>query len=393
MYKIGNLRVFFRPFLWVFLTIVSFLAASPAELQAVEMRAARRITIPLGEVISGNLYAAASELSVAGRVDGDLVAAGGNISLMGVVSRDAIIAGGRINVSGQIGGDLRAAGGQILLSGKVNGDLVVAAGTVHVLPGALVGGDVVLAGGDVLLDGVLVRSVKAVAGQMVLSGTVSGPVGVRTGKLVIGEHADLENELAYFSPEEASVHPQAKVKGPVTFHMISGMDQDWLRFILRRLGVAFFFLRFAMTLVAGLLGYFLLRKPSQDLVSHALSHFGREFLLGFVLFFVIPPAIFLILLTVVGAPVAFLGGLVHLSVGMVAVIYSGIALGTLLLKLLRRKAEYEVSWAAILVGIPIAFLVRLVPYFGFLFNATFFLVIFGTLYQRVWSIVRGGTQS
>ena len=94
-----------------------------------------------------------------------------------------------------------------------------------------------------------------------------------------------------------------------------------------------------------------------------------------------------------GAPVAFLGGLVHLSVGIVAVIYTGIALGTLILKLLRHKAEYEVSAAAVLVGIPVAFLVRLVPYFGFLVNAIFFLAIFGTLYQRFWTIIRGGTPS
>jgi hypothetical protein len=75
-------------------------------------------------------------------------------------------------------------------------------------------------------------------------------------------------------------------------------------------------------------------------------------------------------------------------VGVLSVIYSGIALGTLIVKWLRRKPAYQVGWKAILLGIPLAFLVRLVPYVGFLINATFFLVVFGALYQRFWILAR-----
>ena len=170
------------------------------------------------------------------------------------------------------------------------------------------------------------------------------------------------------------------------------MDQNWLRLTMRRAGIAFFILRFAMTLVAGLLGFFLLRRVSQDLVQYALGNFGKEFLRGFVLFFVIPPAIFLVAITVVGAPIAFLVGLFHLSVGIVSIIYAGIALGTLLLKWAQHKPSFEVTWQAVLLGIPLAFLVLLVPYVGFLFNATFFLVIFGALYQRFWILLRRSAQ-
>lgn len=372
----------------IFVSILLLLMVFPRMLAAMDMRAGRRVTIHPGEVVPSNLYVAGRQISVSGRIDGDLTAAGGKISLDGTVVDDVTVGGGQIRVAGQVGGDLRAAGGKLELSGRINGDLVVAGGVVRVLPGTIIGGDVVLAGGDVVLEGTMARSVKTVAGQLLLNGAISGPVGIRAESLVIGEHARLENELTYFSPKEASIHSSAQVGGPVTFHLISGMDQNWLRFLMGRLGVAFFILRFAMTLGAGLLGYWLLRKPTQELVEYSLKNFGGEFLRGFVLFFVIPPAIFLLAITIVGAPVAFLGGLLHLSVGMVAIIYSGIALGTLTLKWLRRKPEFDVSWQAVLLGIPIAFLVRLVPYVGFLLNATFFLVIFGALYQHFWLIVR-----
>lgn len=363
----------------------------PSVLHAMDMRAGRRVTVPAGEVVATNLYIAAGEIYFSGTVEGDLTAAGGDISLDGTIANDVTVGGGQVHIDAQIGGDLRVVGGQVYLSGKVNGDLVVAGGVVRVLPDAIVGGDVVLAGGDVVLEGNLVRSVKAVGGKMLLNGTIVGPVSVRANSLAIGQDASLGDDLAYFAPAEAQIDKSAKIAGTITFHMISGMDQNWLRLLMRRAGIAIFLMRFAMTLGAGLLGFLLLRRASEDLVQYALGNFGKEFLRGFVLFFVIPPAIFLVAITVVGAPVAFLGGLFHLSVGIVSVIYSGIALGTLVLKWLRHTPAFEVSWKAILLGIPLAFLVRLVPYFGFFFNAIFFLVIFGSLYERFWLLIRGST--
>ena len=388
MYHKSDCCTFGTRFSPVFFSFLLLLMAFPSLVHAIDMRAGRRVTVPAGEVVTTNLYIAAGEVYIAGSVEGDLTVAGGEISLDGTVANDVTAGGGQIRVNAQIGGDLRVAGGRVYLSGRVNGDLVVAGGVVRVLPGAIVGGDVVLAGGDVILEGTLVRSVKAVAGKILLNGTITGPVNVRTESLALGEGASLDDELAYFAPEEAMIDENAKMNGPVTFHMTSGMDQNWLRLAMRRAGIAFFILRFAMTLGAGLLGFFLLRKPTQALVQFALGNFSREFLRGFVLFFVIPPAIFLAAITVVGVPVAFLGGLFHLSVGIVSVIYAGIAIGTLLLKQAQHKPSFEVTWQAVLLGISLAFLVRIVPYLGFLFNAVFFLVIFGAIYQRFWITLR-----
>ncbi|HWP84213.1 MAG TPA: hypothetical protein VNN17_03415, partial [Terriglobia bacterium] len=270
---------------------------------------------------------------------------------------------------------------------------LAAGGRLRILPEATIGGDMILAGGDVILEGSLARSLRAVAGKILLNGAIAGPASVRTETMTIGASASLEDALSYFAPQEAAVDPAAKLKGPVSFHLISGMDQAWLRWLLRRAGIAFFILRFAMTLAAGLLLFFLLQRVSQELIAFTLEHFWRELLLGFILFFVIPPVIFLIAITVVGVPVAFLGGLFHLGVGILSVIYSGIAIGALVLQRVRADSAPVVSWSAVLIGIPTAFLVSLVPYFGLLLNAAFFLAVFGTIYQRFWTLLRGARAS
>ena len=386
MSGLARIRAMNRSFL--LLLALAFIAdLKPAF--AIDMRAGREISVASGEVVAENLYVATTTLFISGRVDGDLTAACSRAFIDGTVTRDVALGAGSIQMNGHVGGDFRVAGGQVVLAGKIDGDLVIAGGTVRLLPAGYVAGDVILAGGTLTVDGGMARSLKAVAGEIVLNGAVAGPVEVRTSSLTVGDNARLSDVLTYFSPEEARISKTAVVKGPITFHVISGMDQDWFRVILGRLGVAFLFIRFLMTLGAGLLGYFLLPKPSQALVSYALDNFGREFARGFLLFFIFPPAIFLIFITVIGAPVAFLGGLTLLIVGIVSIIYSGIALGTLLLKHFRHQRQYQVSWAAVLIGIPLAFLVRLVPYAGFLFNAVFFLAVFGALYKRFWVILRG----
>jgi cytoskeletal protein CcmA (bactofilin family) len=388
MYQIANPSSSLGDHFWRWLSPLLLLLLMPVQLHAIDVRAARHVSILPGETIRTNLYVAGGDVSIAGRVEGDLTVGGGDIYLTGAVLNDVTVGGGQVRFDGQIGGDLRIAGGQVFIGGKINGDLVLAGGRVRILPSAVVGGDVVLAGGTVVIEGALIRSLKAVAGDAFLNGTVSGPVNLRSGTVGVGEHANLEAAFDYFAPNEAVIDKAARIKGPVAFHMTSGMDQTWFRLLLRRMGVAFFLLRFTMTLVAGLLGFFLLRRQSQELVEYALSHFGLEFIRGFVLFFVIPPAIFLIAITIVGAPVAFLGGLFHLSVGVVAVIYAGIALGTLLFAKARKSSQYQVTWQAVIVGIVLGFLVRIVPYVGFFFNAVFFLVIFGSLYERFWLLVR-----
>jgi len=388
MYQIGDLCRKPRFFLAILFASWAFLITFPTPLHSVDLRAGRRVSIPFGETVNGDLYTAAGELLISGSVNGDLIAAGGDVILNGAVSYDTEVLGGQVQVNGKIGGDLRIAAGEIDLNGSVVGDLVVAGGQVRVHSGASVGGDVLLAGGEVLLEGDLGKSLKAAGGDVTMNGRIGGPVRLRAGKVVIGERANLESELTYFAPDEAEIREGARIAGPIHFFVVSGMDQNWFQRGVHGLDFAFYSLGFMMTLVAGLLVCIFLRKLSQGLIAYALPNFGKELLRGFVLFLVIPAAIFLMFVTVVGAPFAFVTGMMHLAFGMIAIVFTGIAEGALLRKRIQKKEQYEVTWKAALLGIPLAFLISLVPYAGFVVNAIFFLVIFGSLYERFWILIR-----
>ena len=372
--------------------LLALLFAFPFAAKAAEFRVGQRVTIPAGQTISGNLYVAAGEAALSGNVAGDLVCAGGNVFLAGTVSEDVVVGGGDLTVQGRVGKDLRLAAGRVSLSGQVGGDFVVAGGQVRILSGATIGGDLVVAGGEVILEGAVRGAVRAAGGEITINDAVTGPVRVRATSLTIGERARLGGELTYWAPREAAIHPGAQLGGPVTFNMIAGMDRDWLGSVVRRLGIAVLFLTLLMSLAGGLLGVLIFRKPSEELVRHTLHNFGRELLRGFLLFFAMPAVLFLVTLTVVGLPVAVIAGLAHVSFGIIAVIYAGIAFGSLLWKAVAKKEEYEATWKSALAGIPLLALMSLLPLLGIVVNAMFFLAVFGSLYQRFWLVVRAAVR-
>jgi hypothetical protein len=368
--------------------LLAFPLAIPIQAYAADLRVGRRVVIPAGEVFMGNLYVAGGEVVLSGEVVGDLVSAGGNVLLAGTVSEDVVIAGGDLNLSGRVGRDLRVAGGRVSLSSQVGGEVLITGGQVQLLPGAMIGGDLVVAGGEVVIESAIQGAVRGAGGNLTLNGSVAGPVRVRAGTLVIGEQARLGGELTYWASQEATIHPAAEIAGPVTFHLIAGVEQGWLERALVRLGLTILLLAFGMTLAAGLFAVLVFPKVSQELVRTTLQNFGVGLLRGFALFFVMPAALFLVTLTVVGLPIALVAGLVHLTFGIIAAIYAGIALGSLLWKTASHAEDYVVTWKTALVGIPLMAVVSLVPLLGLLVSAAFFLTVFGALYQRLWTAVR-----
>lgn len=372
----------------VFLQL-AFLLVFPVAVQGADLRVGRRVVIPAGETLSGNVYSAGGEVVVSGDLTGDLVCAGGDVFVTGHVSDDVVVAGGDLHLTGDVGRDVRVVAGRVSLSGQIGGDVLITGGQVRLLPDATIGGDVVVAAGEVVIESAIRGAVRVAAGDITLNGAVAGPVRVRARSLVIGQQARLGGELTYWAPREAVIDPAAKINGPTTFYLIAGVEQGWLERALLRIGITFLLVAFLMTLVAGLFSVLVFPGISQDLVRRTFQNFGGGLLRGFVLFFVLPAALFLVTLTVVGLPIALVAGLVHVTFGIISAVYAGIALGSLLWKTVTKREEYEVTWKTVLVGVPAMAFLSFVPVLGLLVSAAFFLTVFGVLYQGFWVAARG----
>lgn len=252
--------------------------------------------------LAEDLFAAGGTVDVQADVEGDAIAAGGTVTLAGAVSGDAIVAGGSVTVPAAVGDNLLVAGGWVRISGPVAGKVLAAGGRVELGAAARVAERLAVAGGSVQIGGVAEEQVSVVAGSVLVLGIIQGDLEVAAGELEIAETARIAGRVIYRGPEAPEVAPGAEVVGGVRFLATPGRDVrevGWIAGILGPLvfiglglfvlGAVFFWAFPGFTEAAG-----------RSLRARPLASLG----LGFAVVVAGPFAIVLLMVTVLGIPLA-----------------------------------------------------------------------------------------
>jgi cytoskeletal protein CcmA (bactofilin family) len=250
----------------------------------------------------GNVYLAAGIARTAGPVEGDFYAVGGQITIDHPVQGDVFAAGGRVTVAAPVDDDLHLLGGDVTLSAPVRGEAAIAAGTISITQDARIDGKVALAGGNVEIAGTLERGGRVVADRLVISGRVGGGLRIIARRIEIAAGAEIEGPIHFTSRRAPVIAPGAEVQGPVTA-MPSRAPERTAE--VRRTGEWAVPLFYAGLWAAGIL--LLLIFPgftvaAQDRVRAAP---WQSLALGAALVFALPVVVLLLIVTVVGIPVAF----------------------------------------------------------------------------------------
>jgi hypothetical protein len=182
---------------WIALAL-PLLALAPTAAQAADFRRGQDVTIPAGTMISDDLYAFGSTVTVDGTIAGNLIAAGGNVKVTGTVERDVMVAGGTVDISGPVKGSVRMAGGNLTLSGPVTEDVLAAGGTLNLASGNTIGRDLVVGVGNLDLWGRVGRNLRA-----------------RVTNLHLESGASVGGDLDYASDNTAQIDSGATVSGVV----------------------------------------------------------------------------------------------------------------------------------------------------------------------------------
>jgi len=148
-------------------------------------------------------------------VGGDLFGAGGAVDVDASVGGDAVVAGGKLRIGAEVGQSVYAAGGQVNVNGKVGRNLRVAGGQVELGPKAEVMGNVSVAGGQVRLYGAVRGHVRVAGGRVLIDAPVSGDVLATSGHVELGPRARITGKLRYRSGEALQQDPAAQVSGGI----------------------------------------------------------------------------------------------------------------------------------------------------------------------------------
>ncbi len=318
------------------------------------------VVLAKGDNRTGTYYAAGQTVTVDGDVSGDVVCAAQTVTINGSVGGDVLCAGQTITINGAVGGSVRSAGQVVNVNGTVGRNVTAAGQDVTVGSASKVGGDMAAAGAGVNVNAPVTGTLYAGGQNLALNAAVGGDVGFWGQDLSLGNAAQIGGNLVYTSKNTFAID-KAKVAGTVTRHeppatkpaapSAASRLAMLLYWIVAGLATALVAVWLTPRLVRAVTGPMLRRWP-------ASAGWGLAVLL-------LGPAVFVVLLiTVIGIPVALIAGAFWLLVLLTSQLFAGVAVGRLILT--REDDNRRGMALAALVGVPLVMLAVWVPVLGVL---------------------------
>jgi len=299
-----------------------------------------------------DVIASGSTPTVMDSVPGDAILAGGDASFGGVTGGDYLGAGGKQAITGRIHGSLRAVAGQIHVAAAVDRNTTMVAGFVELDSAAIIARNAYIVGGTIQVNGTVQEGILAYGGAITLDGVVGRDVEVAGGTLRVGPHARIAGNLRYRMPAgKVHIDPAARITGTVTALPVSNTGALW--HVLWILG----FLLVGAVVVALFPSF--MAEAAEILPDHPV----RAALIGLGWGILVPVAIVIAAITVVGLPLAFLTAAVYVVVVCVASVPFAVWLGRLLLGA-RARGGLEGTLVNFIVGGFFLFVAGIIPVVG-----------------------------
>jgi cytoskeletal protein CcmA (bactofilin family) len=347
-------------------------AALLLPVQAQDKKGTDLVTVDLGR----DHFAAGQNVTITSPVLGDLLATGRQVLVDAKVGGDAAAAGGTVRLNGTISDNAYAAGGEVFLNGTISRNARLAGGTVELAPSSRIDGGASIAAGQVRINGTIGSYLQAAGGNVHLDGPVGGDVEASGGEIELGPNARIAGKLRYRSRSDLRQDPGAQVLGGIerlpyrvqSAPAIGGFFHVMLWFWM--LGL--------MLLVAVIL---LLLPGFSKVIAVVQVRPGASALLGFVLLVCIPVASLILLITLIGAPLALLSMAAYFVLLLVGYLAAAAAVGDTILNRLRPGTVERVGWriAAAICGIFVIAILGRIPFLGGLISFVVLIIGIGAV--------------
>lgn len=246
-------------------------------------------------------------------------------------------------------------------------------GTVVVGEGERLVGDVVAIGGSVDVLGDVIGDVVAIGGAVAVDGSVSGDVIAVGGAIKLGPNANINGDVTAVGGS-VNRNPDAVVRGEVAVvNIAQGFRYGFAGFA--PFAWNWFSFPFGIVYIAGLFALALIvlavmPDKVQAIEHHMESNAGRSILIGLLAMVLLVPLTIVLVLTIVGPLLLWLGFFGAKMLGYVALVgIVGRKVGE------RFSADVTPIWQVV-VGVAIVAVLRYMPVFGAIFTAV----------ATVWSV-------
>lgn len=351
------------------LLLLGFILFAP-KTQAAEFKTNKAIYIASDEIVDGNLYAIASDITIDGDIAGDLIALASSITINGNIAGDLIVATSQLQINGKIEGNARIASNSLNFNGYVGKNVNAIGQELYFNESSFVGWDVLAAGNIIFLKGTINGHVDADGGKIFINSDISKNVNLNlSGKeqlLNIAPDTKIGGNLNYTSKQETLIAYPENVKGQISFQENNPQKEKNTQ---KSKGLL---LSIAMALVVASLFIYILKKPYQESMQ-ALDKFKTKNLIPVFLFLIlIPVAAIILAITIIGIPAAIIIFIAYGLILYLAKLVSAIFIGKLIFDKFANKKNF---FLFISLGIVISWIIFALPVIGGM--VAFLATIFG----------------
>jgi cytoskeletal protein CcmA (bactofilin family) len=186
---------------------------------------------------------------------------------------------------------------------SVGGNVRMFAGKIALGQATDIAGDLKAGGGDVGITGHVAGDVKVAAGRVLFDGRADKSVSIEADELIVGPNAVIGGDLVILGDTKSTVDPAAKVTGQTR----NDSSQSWFYGprVDPRPGQFGFSLFIAGTAILTGIGLMLLGRANFDDAASLARHRPiSRFLIGLIVFILLPIAAIILAVTVIGIPLS-----------------------------------------------------------------------------------------
>jgi hypothetical protein len=354
----------------IFVAVFLIALTIPAATHAYWLKSEPAVTIAKDEVVDGNLYAAGASIIVDGKVNGDIFCAGQNIVINGSIAGDIFCAGHAININGVVGGSARLAGNSININSQIEKNIMAFGASVYLSDKSTVGWEALIGAAVINAKGKIGRALYGGAAEANISGAVDGNINLRMdnknekSSLIIAKEANIGGDLNYTSRSEANIENGAKIKGKVNRHEPKISETKAETYITYAWGMIY---SLFSSLVIGLVLIAFWKDKIIKLINETETKIGPAIGWGIIILFLTPIIGILLIISLIGAPLALILAALWIVAIMISKVLVGIGLG----KKIMEKFYKEKSKSPMLImvtGVTASWLIFSIPVAGWLIS-------------------------
>lgn len=266
-------------------------------------------------------------------INDDVIAIAKKIEINGSVKGDVLAIAEEIKINGDVMGDVRIISRNVHINSKIKKNVNILGMDAQISGTAEIGGNILFSINKFSSNGIIKGSLKGFARNFEIGNLVEGDIDVtiaKNGSVSLLPGTTIRGNLFYSSPREAIVGENATVLGQIN-HSRSSEKAGSKKINLFNKIISLFSL-----LAVGLVLLSLFKQSVRMMNEKLLNESAKCFLWGALFIIFIPIISILLMLTIIGLPLALILLALYAVILYVSQVLTGIALGRILFVKLKR---------------------------------------------------------